>query len=354
AEKLEWCRSTHEASGDASGAALSLEVLAFVRLRSDPERALRDARESLRLRRELGDRWGIALAHYTLGWVAERRGLLRTAARRYRESLRLRRELGEDPVGIISCLNGLGRVQRNLGDAEGAGRMFEEGLRIAQGAGGPVLAVPCLGWLGILAYERGDAEGARRRIEEALPGADELAVDPWRGILRSVLANVEILAGEADGARAATGPIGAEEMESVFADDPGPERNPRAESEQPDYWRPLANARRAAKAGAIETSSLESRRGLGLALAHGDGAGAIECLVEIAAAEMGRGDAEKAGAILGCAAEQAATSRICRARTEGLLAEARAAGADEKLEAAVARGRALGIEGAARLAAPGS
>lgn len=72
-----------------------------------------------------------------------------TAARRlYRESLALRRELG-DRTGIAASLNGLGHLSLTQGDFAEAQRVFRENLALASALAHPNLRAACLMNLGV-------------------------------------------------------------------------------------------------------------------------------------------------------------------------------------------------------------
>lgn len=72
-----------------------------------------------------------------------------TAARRlYRESLALRRELG-DRTGIATSLNGLGHLSLTQGDFAEAQRVFRENLTLASALAHPNLRAACLMNLGV-------------------------------------------------------------------------------------------------------------------------------------------------------------------------------------------------------------
>ena len=79
--------------------------------------------ESLAIRRELGDRWGIARALSNLGNVALNQGDYPAARALLEESLAIRRELG-DRSGIPYSLEGLAAVVASLRDSLRAARIW--------------------------------------------------------------------------------------------------------------------------------------------------------------------------------------------------------------------------------------
>ena len=85
------------------------------------------------IRRELGDRRGIARSLNNLGNVAHEQGDFASARTLYEESLAIRRELG-DRRGIANSLNNLGNVAYEQDDYPAA-RADEESLAIVRELG---------------------------------------------------------------------------------------------------------------------------------------------------------------------------------------------------------------------------
>jgi non-specific serine/threonine protein kinase len=86
-------------------------------------------RESLAIRRALGDQGGIALALGSLGVVAGERGNYDDARALQEESLAIQRELG-DLASVAMVLSNLGEVAYRQGDCVTARARLEEGLAI--------------------------------------------------------------------------------------------------------------------------------------------------------------------------------------------------------------------------------
>ncbi len=70
--------------------------------------------ESLELRRQLGNKWGVGVSLGILGWVAMREGDWERAIARLGESLEVRREIG-DQSGSAWCLERLAEVAHGAG-----------------------------------------------------------------------------------------------------------------------------------------------------------------------------------------------------------------------------------------------
>jgi predicted ATPase/DNA-binding winged helix-turn-helix (wHTH) protein len=131
--------------GDRSGIAGSLNNLANVSaLEADYSSARTLYEESLAIRRQLGDRNGIAVALDNLGAVADEQGDLVSARPLIEESLAIMRELGHRG-GIADALNNLGTVVTGQGDYAGGWALHEQSL--------------------VIRRELGDVEGTARSLE---------------------------------------------------------------------------------------------------------------------------------------------------------------------------------------------
>lgn len=99
------------------------------------------------------------------GVLAHHRSDFTAARRLYRESLVLRRELG-DRTGIAASLNGLGHLSLTQGDFTEAQRVFGENLALASELANPQLRAACLMNLGV-AEQHLAAEGANAAARAA-------------------------------------------------------------------------------------------------------------------------------------------------------------------------------------------
>ncbi len=98
------------------------------------------AEESLAIRRELGDRGGIALALKTVASVAFELGELASARALYGESLAIEGVLG-DRRGIAFSLEGLAEVVAVLGDARRAAGIWGAAERLREEIGSPLAPI---------------------------------------------------------------------------------------------------------------------------------------------------------------------------------------------------------------------
>lgn len=187
--------------GDKPGIAQSLNslgLIAWTRGEFDESRLL--YAESLAVRRELGDQRGIALSLNNLGNLARDQGQYEEARLLHEESLAIKRRLG-DRRRIASSLNNLGVVLRRLGDYRKARTFYEESLAIRRDLGDKQGIAQSLNSLGNLAEEEGGYRDARALHVESLAIKRELG--DRRGTVVSLvnIANVLRRQGEHAGAR---------------------------------------------------------------------------------------------------------------------------------------------------------
>jgi predicted ATPase/class 3 adenylate cyclase len=129
--------------------------------------------QSLAIRRELGDRFGIAASLNNLGIVVCKQGDYPAARALYEESLAINRELGY-PFGIASSLVALGDVTIDQGDYPAAKPLLEESLAIRRELGDRLDIASSLGSLGNVALNQDDYPAARGLYEESLAIRREL------------------------------------------------------------------------------------------------------------------------------------------------------------------------------------
>ncbi len=143
----------------------------------DYERARTCYQASLALRRDRGDRPGIATTLNNLGNVALSLGDSPQAIQLYQESLALRRDLGDGP-GIATTLNSLGNVALTQGDYAQATHLYEESLALRRAAGDQQGIARALGNLGLIHLYQDDTERAAPLIEESLAHIARSATAP--------------------------------------------------------------------------------------------------------------------------------------------------------------------------------
>jgi len=140
---------------------------ALARAQADYPAAEALHRESLAIRRELGDRGGIALALGSLGVVANERGNYDAARALQEESLAIQRDLG-DRASVAMILNNLGEVAYHQGDHVIARARLEESLAIYRELGNPWGISLSMELLGKIASAEGDTEQALTLLRRSL------------------------------------------------------------------------------------------------------------------------------------------------------------------------------------------
>jgi non-specific serine/threonine protein kinase len=188
--------------GDRFGIATSLNSLGNVSLSQGEYLVARTLyEESLAIRRELGDRFGIATSLNNLGNAAINQGDYPVGKAQVEESLAIRRELG-DLFGIAQSLSNLGYEALNRGDFLAATSLYEESLAIRRELGDRFGSAVSLSNLGYMALHHGDYPAAKAPLEESLAIRRELG--DRLGIAFSVtnLGNLALNQGDYSAARA--------------------------------------------------------------------------------------------------------------------------------------------------------
>src|SRR5690242_4852731 len=112
------------------------------------------------IRRELGNKWGIAFSLNALGKVASAQGDHAGARSLHEEALAMMREMG-NRYGVASSLHRLGTVAHNLGEHETAHAMHEQSLAIMRELGDKLsMAVSLIALGGVAAASEQADQGA--------------------------------------------------------------------------------------------------------------------------------------------------------------------------------------------------
>jgi predicted ATPase/DNA-binding winged helix-turn-helix (wHTH) protein len=256
-EGRQWCtrvlgRTGAERTRERANVLNAAGVLAFYQGDYPAARALEE--ESLAIRRELGDRSGIAGSLGNLGNVASGQGDYPAARTLYEESLAIRRELG-DPSGIANSLGNLGNVALYQGDYPAARALDEESLAIRRELGDRFGIAVSLSNLGQVAYEQGDYPAARALDEESLAIRRELG--DRIGIFYALEGLAAVVASLRDSLRAARIWGATERLRAEIG-------TPRPQNEMPGYDRYVAAARIASGDDAAFDSAWQEGRCLTL------------------------------------------------------------------------------------------
>jgi predicted ATPase len=140
---------------------------------TDHESARRFWRQNLALRRELGDRPGIAAALNTVGMVEVALGDPDGALSLYEESAALCRELG-DTFGLANTLNNRGNILWGRAEYGRAVPLYEETIKLLRSIGNRRALALTLRNLALIVAEQGDYDRATQLVEESLTICREL------------------------------------------------------------------------------------------------------------------------------------------------------------------------------------
>lgn len=172
--------------GDRQGVAAALNTLATLALqRSDYAAAKPFYQESLQIERSMGSRQGVTASLIGLANVALEQGDYGAARRLYLESLTIKRDL-RDKRGIATSLAGLGAVAFCLADFPAARISLQESLDIRRELGDRRGIANCLEVLGSLAVYQESHEEAEELLAESLALHRELG--DKMGVARSLYA----------------------------------------------------------------------------------------------------------------------------------------------------------------------
>jgi predicted ATPase/class 3 adenylate cyclase len=330
--------------GDRKGIAASLSSLGHVlRLQGDYAGARVLYEESLATCRELNDRRGMAFAQSALGLVARYQGDYPTARRFYEGSLLLGRELG-DPRGVAVALNNLALLAQDQGRYHEARALYEESLAAKRELGDRRGIAYSLNGLGLVELHEGNLEDAQALFEESLTIRREIGDQRGIGFSLSGLGEVARRRGDAELA-------GALHEESLALR--------RELGDKYGTASALACLGTLARAqGDLERATLLYADSLALFRDLGDRAGVVTCLEGLASVAAARGDGALAVRLIASAeAQREALGLVVppcdRAEHERILSLARALLDETAFAAARAEGRALAPEQAVAMAQQG-
>ncbi|HVL27762.1 MAG TPA: tetratricopeptide repeat protein, partial [Acidimicrobiales bacterium] len=199
--RLEEALALRRQEGDRLGIAVALHGLGnLAALSRDLERARRLYEEALAAGRELGDAALLAAALDNLGWVAHVSADFPSARGYYEEALALQRRLG-DVRGVALVLGQLGDLAYQQGEYARAAACHAESLELRTELGDRAGRADSLATLGHLALHDGDLEGAARRFAESLAVREELGDRAALPAAHLNLADLAVVAGDLGEAR---------------------------------------------------------------------------------------------------------------------------------------------------------
>jgi predicted ATPase/DNA-binding CsgD family transcriptional regulator len=207
---LETALARGRATSPAARARALIGAAALHRHRSEYAAAIPLARESVALRRELGDQAGLSEALLILADMLGMTGDAAGAAALAAESVDIRRQRG-DLIGTAWALMVFGNIAISQGEFEAGHAHFEEALAIRRGQGGNQLDGWLLHHLGAYRGAQGEATTARALLEQALALFRERG--DTRGIAWSLVSIADLDLRQAD---TATGVVALEESLARF------------------------------------------------------------------------------------------------------------------------------------------
>ncbi|MBN1826134.1 MAG: tetratricopeptide repeat protein [Candidatus Eisenbacteria bacterium] len=318
--RLEEALAIFEREGNRFWEAMTLEVISSILTHTDHDEALRCGQKCLRLRHQMGDRWGIALSHVLLGRIAEQQDLPRVAKKRYWESVRIRREMGEDLDGCVNILERIGTLARRTGNFDETFRLFEECIRLSREMGHDWRVAFSQTRLGMIAYDMGRWDRAREELESAVDFAQSLGDLSWVNLLYAVLADNAFASGDLQEARFLLGQI-VDRGEELRSNERNPPLDIGSVRGYRSAWLDLAAGRIAAEDGDWGGALRRYRAALRPALEDMDEPTVLETLGEIARVRFGAGDPDRAARLLGFLLERETLTPNARERAEKLRGE---------------------------------
>ena len=187
AEGRAWCKTALEAKGAQERTAARAKALngagMLATIQGDYPAARAYHEESLAIKREIGDRQGIAGSLNNLGIIAEHLGDYASARSYFEEALVINQEMGNRIWEAIN-LGNLGSVVLGQGDYEAAKALCEESLAIKREIGDRQGIAASIAGLGDVAQAQGDYTDAQAYYEESLRIRRELG--DRRGISNSI------------------------------------------------------------------------------------------------------------------------------------------------------------------------
>jgi tetratricopeptide (TPR) repeat protein len=200
---MQHLRRAHELfdlSRDDRGIASTLDDMGRVNwLRGAFGQALDFHRQSLTIRRALGDRRSIALSLANIGRVHHDTGNFKAAINQFREALDLRRDIG-DLVGVVQSLCDLGGVHAEDGNHELALDLLGEARTMAQDIGDKLALADVLSRAGEVKSAMGRGEEAVKDLSEAKLLASGLGDRVALAMAHQRLAHVQLQLGNLEAA----------------------------------------------------------------------------------------------------------------------------------------------------------
>ena len=156
-----------ETGNDEEKAAVLQAIGIDYSILNKPDDALQNYRQSLDIKRRLGEKTGIANSLEQIAQVQASQGKPDEALKNFNEAMRVRREIG-DKAGLGNVLIDLGDFYNGRGQYDQALPLFKESLQIQRDVGNESNQGLALNNIGNTYLAKGDYENARIYFEQAL------------------------------------------------------------------------------------------------------------------------------------------------------------------------------------------
>ena len=137
------------------------------RMLNKPDEALRNYQEALAIRRQLGQKAGIASSLNGIARVQAGLGQNKDALANFEEALQIRRDI-DDKRGLGDTLVDMGNLLDDLGDHDQALKMYKESLQVEREVSDEQMQANVLNNIGAVYFEKGQYEDARTYYQQAL------------------------------------------------------------------------------------------------------------------------------------------------------------------------------------------
>lgn len=145
------------------------------RLTDKPEEALRNYQESMAIKRQIGDKRGIAVSLNESAQAQVMLGRQAEALASYKQALQIRREIG-DKSGIADTLNDLANFYQDSAQPDDALKLYKEALQIYRDLGDEAAQGMGLNNIGTSYLAQGQYEDALTYYQQALQLREKLKV----------------------------------------------------------------------------------------------------------------------------------------------------------------------------------
>jgi tetratricopeptide (TPR) repeat protein/predicted Ser/Thr protein kinase len=164
-----------------------------------PQDALKNYQDSIAIKREIGDKRGIAVSLNESAQVEDTMGQFAAAEASYKEALQIRRDIG-DKKGIGDTLMDLAALYNDRGKPDEALSLYKEALQIERERGDELAQSRCLNNIGSSYFGKGQYDDALTYYQQALTLREKLKASDYIAETVRNLAVVDTKLGQYDAA----------------------------------------------------------------------------------------------------------------------------------------------------------